>query len=227
MYRWPLVANGDSAVLANTSGDLMLKEGILVGQGGKFTWATAGRPDIFVTLSEYSLTTMNPRLQADDVTLTYGSSKPIKGVFEYLSKKKGGPVTYPRFMSWQNDVKLPDLGPDIEYRGGLALSGTQMVGASASGQPAQLIVKYNGKPAFKASSRRFDFNVSDYRLVPLAGNRIQRRRVWQHRVLIQVPEPAKAAVKKGLPHDFGGFSFVCGLCGYGFHFSPFGEVPIR
>ncbi|GAB3952788.1 hypothetical protein GCM10028805_35330 [Spirosoma harenae] len=156
-----MVANGDSAVLANTSGDLMLKDGVLVGKGGKFTWATAGRPDIFVTLSEYSFTTMNPRLQADDVTLTYEKTQPIKGVFEYVSKKKGGPVTYPRFMSWQNDVKLPDLGPDVEYRGGLALSGTQMVGASASGQPAQVTVKYNGKVAFKAISRRFDFTVGD------------------------------------------------------------------
>ncbi|MVM32347.1 hypothetical protein GO755_20035 [Spirosoma sp. HMF4905] len=156
-----MVANGDSAVLANTNGDLMLKDGVLVGQGGKFTWTNAGRPDIFVTLSEYALTTMNPRLQADDVVLTYGPAKPIKGVFEYVCKKKGGPITYPRFMSWQNDVKLPDLGPDIDYRGGLALSGTQMVGASASGQPAQLTVKYNGKPAFKATSRRFDFNMSD------------------------------------------------------------------
>ena len=36
------------------------------------------------------LITMNPRLQADEVTLTYGTSKPIKGVFEYVSKKKGG-----------------------------------------------------------------------------------------------------------------------------------------
>lgn len=156
-----IVANGDSAILANTSGDVMLKEGTLVGKGGKFTWATAGRPDIFVTLSEYALTIMNPRLQADDVTLTYEKTNPVKGVFEYVSKKKGGPVTYPRFMSWQNDVKLPDLGPDVDYRGGLALSGTQLVGASASGQPAQLLVKYNGKPAFKASSRRFDFNVAD------------------------------------------------------------------
>ncbi len=156
-----IVANGDSAVLANTSGNLMLKSGILVGQGGRFTWETAGRPDIFVTLTDYALTTMSPRLEADDVTLTYEKSKPIKGVFEYVSKKKSGSPTYPRFMSWQNDVKLPDLGPDIDYRGGLALSGTQMVGASASGQPAQLTVKYNGKPALKASSRRFDFVIGD------------------------------------------------------------------
>ena len=158
-----IIANGDSAVLSNTNGDLMLKDGILVGKGGKFTWATAGRPDIFVTLSDYAMTTMSPKLMADDVTLSYENRagapvKPVNGVFEYVSKKKIGPVTYPRFMSWQNDVKLPDLGADVEYRGGLALSGTQMVGASASGQPSQLIVKYNGKPAFKASSRRFDFS---------------------------------------------------------------------
>ncbi|MFD2572447.1 hypothetical protein ACFSUS_17540 [Spirosoma soli] len=155
-----MVANGDSAVLSNTTGDLMLKDGIFVGKGGKFTWELAGRPDIFVTLSDYSFTAMNPRLSADDVTLTYGSAKPVKGVFEYVSKKRNGPVTYPRFMSWQNDVKLPGLGADVDYQGGLALSGTQMVGSSASGQPAQITVKHNGKPAFKAASRRFDFKDS-------------------------------------------------------------------
>lgn len=156
-----MVANGDSALLSNTNGDLMLKDGTWVGQGGKFTWETAGRPDIFVTLTDYSLATMSPKLMADDVTLTYDKTKTIKGVFEYVSKKKGGPVTYPRFMSWQNDVKLTDLGPDVEYLGGIALSGTQMVGASASGRPSLLTVKYNGKTAFKVSSRRFDFSVND------------------------------------------------------------------
>lgn len=189
-----IIANGDSAVLANTSGDLMLKDGVLVGKGGKFTWATAGRPDIFVTLTEYALITMNPRLQADDVILTYGGAKPIKGVFEYVSKKKGGPITYPRFMSWQNDVKLPDLGADIEYRGGLALSGTQMVGASASGQPAQIIVKYNGKPAFKATSRRFDFNMSDTTSAVTASGRPDSTQAGLASSGFNTsPEPAKAA----------------------------------
>ena len=181
-----IVANGDSAVLANTSGDLMLKSGTLVGEGGKFTWETAGRPDIFVTLSDYALTTMSPRLEADDVTLTYEKSKPIKGVFEYVSKKKSGPVTYPRFMSWQNDVKLPDLGPDIDYRGGLALSGTQMVGASASGQPAQVTIKYNGKPALKASSRRFNFAMGDMPVDSLLADSTQNGG------FNTTPEPVKA-----------------------------------
>lgn len=153
-------APGDSAVLANTNGDLMLKDGIFVGKGGTFSWATVDRPDIFVTLSDYAMTTATPRLVADDVTLTYEKSKPIQGTFEYVSKKRNGPPTYPRFLSWQNDVLIPGLGADIDYRGGLALAGAQLVGSSASGQPAVLTVKHKGKPAFKASSRRFDFRDS-------------------------------------------------------------------
>ncbi|AQG81423.1 hypothetical protein [Spirosoma montaniterrae] len=157
-----MVANKDSAVLANTSGDLLLKEGVFVGKGGKFTWESVERPDIFVTFSEYALPIISPRLQADDVTLTAEglTAKPVKGVFEYVLRKRAGPTNYPRFMSWQNDAKIPGLGADVDYRGGLALAGTQLVGASASGQPAVIVVKHNGKPAFKASSRRFDFKDS-------------------------------------------------------------------
>ena len=152
-----MVAFGDSAVLGNTSGDLLMKDGVFVGKGGKFTWETAGRPDIFVTLGDYSLTAANPHLLADDVTLTYEKAKPIVGTFEYLAQKHSGPAVYPRFLSWQNDVLIPDLGKDLDYRGGLALAGAQVVGSSASGQPAVLIVKNSGKPVFKVSSRRFDF----------------------------------------------------------------------
>ncbi len=152
-----MVAFGDSAVLGNTSGDLLIKDGVFVGKGGKFTWETAGRPDIFVTLADYSMNVASPRLLADDVTLTYEKAKPIVGTFEYLAQKRRGQAAYPRFLSWQNDVLIPDLGKDLDYRGGLALAGAQMVGSSASGQPAVLIVKNSGKPVFKVSSRRFDF----------------------------------------------------------------------
>ena len=155
-----MVANGDSVLVAGTSGDLLLSEGVFVGKGGQFTWESVGRPDIFVILNDYALSVASPRLAADDVALIYPPSKPIKGVFEYVSRKKGSPVTYPRFMSWQNDVTMPELGNGIDYRGGLALSGTQMVGASASGRPAVLTVKQNGKPALKVSSRRFEFRDS-------------------------------------------------------------------
>lgn len=161
-----IVANGDSVVVPNTGGDLMLNTGTLVGRGGKFTWETVGRPDIFVTLADYSMNVMNPRLQADDVLLTHpASSKPVKGVFEYTSKKKGTPqaAQFPRFMSWQNDVALPDLGKDVNYQGGFALSGARIIGASASGKPSVITVMDNGKPSFRVRSNRFEFTDVTYK----------------------------------------------------------------
>jgi len=155
-----MVANGDSIVIPNTGGDLMLNAGIFVGKGGKFSWETVGRSDIFVTLGDYSMNVMNPRLQADDVTLTHPASpKPVKGVFEYISRKKGTAqaIQFPRFMSWQNDVTLPDLGKEVTYKGGFALAGSRIVGASASGQPAVITVMDNGKPSFRVRSNRFEF----------------------------------------------------------------------
>jgi hypothetical protein len=161
-----MVANGDSVVVPGTGGDLMLNTGIFVGRGGKFDWATAERPDIFVTLGDYAMTVMNPRLQADDVVLTHPASpKPIKGVFDYTSKKKGSPqaAQFPRFMSWQNDVALPDLGKDVKYQGGFALAGARLVGASASGKPAEITVLDNGKPSFRVRSNRFEFTDVTYK----------------------------------------------------------------
>lgn len=155
-----IVANGDSVTLAGTTGDMLLADGVFVGKGGQFTWESVDRPDIFVILNDYALTVASPRLAADDVALIYPPSKPIKGVFEYVSKKKAGPATYPRFMSWQNDVKIPGLGNDIDYQGGLALSGVQIIGASASGQPALLTIKHKGKPAVAVRSRKFEFRDS-------------------------------------------------------------------
>ncbi len=156
-----MVANSDSLVIPGTGGDLMLNTGIFVGRGGKFTWATVGQPDIFVTLGDYSMNVMNPRLQADDVTLTHPAvGKPIKGVFEYVSRKKGTPLAaqQPRFMSWQSDVALPGLDKDVKYQGGFALAGTRIVGASASGQPAVITVMDGAKPSFRVRSNRFEFN---------------------------------------------------------------------
>ncbi|MGM9509746.1 hypothetical protein ACS5NO_18570 [Larkinella sp. GY13] len=150
----------DSVVLKKTDGALLLKDGIWVGKGGSFSWESAGQPETFVTLADYSFVVNNPKITADDVTLTYKPlAKPIKGTFEFDSKKRvarQGP-TYPRFMSWSNDVVLNNLGNGITYKGGIALAGTKLYGSAANGQSSLLQVSYKGKPAFKASSRRFEF----------------------------------------------------------------------
>ncbi|MGA0560460.1 hypothetical protein ACO2Q8_27595 [Larkinella sp. VNQ87] len=150
----------DSVALRKTDGSLLLKDGIWVGKGGSFSWESAGQPETFVTLADYSFGVANPKITADDVTLTFKPlAKPVKGKFEFDSKKRTAnqPPSYPRFMSWTNDVMLTNLGNGSTYRGGIALAGTRLYGSSADGQPSLLQVSFKGKPAFKASSRRFEF----------------------------------------------------------------------
>ncbi len=159
-----IVANGDSVMVENTSGDFMLKDGVWVGKGGTFSWVLQNMSDRYVTLTDYSLVAMNPRLLADDVSLTMQKgAKPIKGIFEYQSKKRFSnvPDQYPRFASYQNNESIPGLGAGLTYRGGLALAGKQIIGASASGQPATLsVADRDGKTAFKVRSRKFEFRDS-------------------------------------------------------------------
>ncbi|RRA98750.1 hypothetical protein [Larkinella rosea] len=150
----------DSVVVKKTDGALLLKDGMWVGKGGSFSWESAGQPETFVTLADYAFAVANPKITADDVLLTFKPlAKPIKGTFEFDSKKRVArqAPTYPRFMSWSNDVVLSNLGNGITYKGGIALVGTKLFGSAANGQPSLLQVSFKGKPAFKASSKRFEF----------------------------------------------------------------------
>jgi len=166
-----MVTASDSVVIRQTEGGLALREGQFVGKSGTFTWESAGQPETYVTLADYAFQVMNPRLSADDVALTHPRlTKPVKGTFEFVSKKRNpGQLTdYPRFMSWQNDATLTNLNKNLEYRGGLTLAGTKLFSTSVSKQPAMLKVSFQGKPAFRVSSQRFEFSADSVVTAPLA-----------------------------------------------------------
>ncbi|WP_234736185.1 hypothetical protein [Tellurirhabdus bombi] len=166
-----MVTANDSVAIQKTDGSVSLKDGIFVGKNGKFTWEVAGQPETFVTFSDYSFGIANPSLAADDVTLTYGLlAKPVRGTFEFTSKKrdKKSPPVYPRFMSWQNDAVLANMGKEMEYKGGVALAGLRLYSSSVSGLPASLLVRFKGKPAFRAQSPRFEFSADSVISSPLA-----------------------------------------------------------
>ncbi len=154
----------DSVVVREANGKLAIREGTWVGAGGKFSWEVAGAPDIFVILTNYSFNVANPKLQADDVRLSYAAklNKSVEGAFEYESKRrnKGQPSPYPRFISYRNDASLRGLSKNVQYAGGLSLVGLKTSSASLSETPSIITVLQNDKVAFKASSRRFEWSDS-------------------------------------------------------------------
>ena len=149
----------DSVSLKNTSPILSVKEGILLGTGGTFSWENVGMPEVFATLNNYNMEIRNPKITSEFATITNNQklNAPIKGIFEFVSKKraKNAPTIYPRFMSLQNDVVLKNSG-DIDYKGGFTMVGNKISSASLQSKYATIIIKKDGKTAFKVISKRFE-----------------------------------------------------------------------
>lgn len=158
-----IATSNDSVALKNSNASISLKDGVLLGNGGTFSWEVAGQPEVFASLGNYSMDVRNPKIGSDDATLTYGTrlAAPVKGIFEYLSKKraKNAPSQYPRFMSQDNNITLKNMG-DIEYKGGFALAAGKIYSSSVNSRYATILVKKEGKVVIKAISRRFEISDS-------------------------------------------------------------------
>ena len=153
----------DSVTLKNTSPILSIKEGVLFGTGGTFSWENVSMPEVFATFNNYNMEIRNPKITSEFATITNTQklNTPIKGIFEFVSKKraKNAPTLYPRFMSLQNDVVLKNSG-DIDYKGGFTMVGNKISSSSLQSKYATIIIKKDGKMAFRVTSKRFEIGDS-------------------------------------------------------------------
>lgn len=153
--------SSDSAVIKGTTCSFLLKNGLLVGTGGKFNWESAGLPpeEPYVEFKEYNFDVKSPKVTAEGVTLNYPSKidKPVDGVFEFYSKKRGvnAENTYPRFKSFGSNINVKDLGENITYHGGFSLSGQKIYSSSIDEGIAFISIKHEGEIKIKAFSNRF------------------------------------------------------------------------
>ncbi|WP_420154490.1 hypothetical protein [Siphonobacter sp.] len=159
-----IVTAQDSFVVDQATLTLGIKEGLLYGQAGKYTWPMGDLKQASVDLKSYKMLLKTPRILADEAVLTYGErlKEPVPGTFRFESRKRApnAVVTQPQFESAAANVELKNLGKDVEYRGGFALIGTKVYGAAANGHRATLTVKQNDKIAFRAQSKGFELSDS-------------------------------------------------------------------
>ncbi len=159
------VSNQDSVVLKNTKGDLMVLREVFVGDGGVFDWTNAGLPaeSVYATFGPYSFKSSKPELDADGVKLTYSGKldTPVEGVFEYKGTRYASPdqAQYPRFKSYDSNIKVNGISDELVYRGGFALSGNKIYSSSVNGGMASIELKEAGKQRFNI--RALQFNLQD------------------------------------------------------------------
>jgi hypothetical protein len=159
-----LVTASDSLVVQNATATVGMKESLLLGTSGQVRWGGDSlRPDAKVVLTRFRVDLKNPRLTADEATLTEPTllAGPAKGAYEFFSKKRNPrmPWSYPRFVSGE-EVNLKNLGTDLEFRGGVALIGPKVYAVAVGRNPASFGVKQGGKTAFRATGLRFEFSDS-------------------------------------------------------------------
>lgn len=159
-----IITEHDSSTLSGTRGALRLQDGLFIGNGGKFNWAAAGLPDVYVTLKEYNLNVKTPKLTAEGVALTHPAklTKPVEGVFEFVSKKRNmkAAAQYPRFISFNNDVVIKDFGESLSYHGGLSMMGSKIYSTALNDRNATITFRKDGKVKFRTFGRRFELGDS-------------------------------------------------------------------
>ena len=160
------VTKFDSALLLGTNGDLMLLNNTFVGEGGKFTWTSAGlSPDsVYATFSKFKVATDKPEMSAEGVKLTYLGKVDgaVEGVFDYKNSRRDNPdeVRYPRFKSYENNIRVKNLGKNLFYNGGFSLMGNKIFSSSVVDGNAVIEVKEQNQTKFRAISNQFNLQDS-------------------------------------------------------------------
>ncbi|MBW3546450.1 MAG: hypothetical protein KY428_12785, partial [Bacteroidetes bacterium] len=156
------VSNQDSVMLQQTSGDLMVLRELFVGEGGTFSWENAGVPatDLYATFGGYSFKVNRPELEADDVKLHYPEKldAPVEGVFAYKASRYARPdqAQFPRFKSFESNIKVKGISENLLYKGGFALAGSNIYSSSLNDGMAAIELVQQGKKRFHIRALRFN-----------------------------------------------------------------------
>ncbi len=154
-----LMTRHDTTEWTKTSATYMPMKKMLVGNGGKFDFSTAGmlEQDCYVEFAEYAFDLNNYHIRGEHTKLTNNTwlEEPVEGVFEYKPELAENPMhsTYPRFTSYSNRVKLKDLPEGLTYKGGFSMRGRRIFSASVAGGDCILAAESNDKPRFRAVSK--------------------------------------------------------------------------
>ncbi|MBA9076208.1 hypothetical protein [Rufibacter quisquiliarum] len=152
----------DSVTIKGTSGAMSLDGKLFVGQGGKYVWNTLGG-DATAEFKGLAIDVSKAGFKAEDVTLTFPAvlDNSIRGNLEYKMVRPNakGEKAYPRFISHTNDAKIKRFGADIQYTGGMSLSGSTLMSAALDGSPSTIWVLDGAEKKFRASSR--NYTISD------------------------------------------------------------------
>jgi hypothetical protein len=155
----------DSVALKETKATFLIAERKVIGEGGTFDWTSTGLDEeVKGTFKQYVFPTNKILIEAEGFTLNYDSKieKPVEGIFMFASTKHSKPekAEYPRFMSYNADVTLKDLGENVKYTGGFSMNGRRVYSSCVSLAKSKIEVFKNGHKMFVTNAVYFELGDS-------------------------------------------------------------------
>lgn len=156
-------AQRDSTCIYNTSGTYYPFEKIWKGDKGKLSWERAGKPidQEYANFESYTINTKKSTFKVDTVSYfnnTLSDNKLLGKLSEKMnSVKDPQKAIYPRFESFNKEIKLEKLFKNVAYKGGIAIHGAKFLGKGSAEFPSTIELSRNDTLFLRATSEHFAF----------------------------------------------------------------------
>ena len=152
-------SDGGSMQIFNASANYYPYTYKLTGSNGNMDWSSKGlsSDSIFVTLNDFVVDVRTTTVQADSVSFVNKSLflNPLQGSFVDKITKGKQTENYPKFVSYSKDIIIQNIYPEIDYKGGYKLQGTNFIADGGKYADARLIFNNKGKKIFVANANKF------------------------------------------------------------------------
>ncbi|MGE0088644.1 MAG: hypothetical protein AB7S50_04120 [Bacteroidales bacterium] len=153
----------DSIIIYDTKGVFYPLTNNWIGKNGLVTWEQAGysKDSISAKLGTFQIDLTRSGYDADSVVFTNKLyfDKTILGKLSDQVVHIAGPekAIYPEFNSYQKRFQIKDIFPGINYDGGFAMKGSNLMGSGIKNQEALLFIDKHEKTKLTVKSENFMF----------------------------------------------------------------------
>ena len=150
----------DYILIKNTSGFFLPDRSVFVGKKGTVDWVKAGETNVYAAFESYSISTRSLRIEIPDA-LYYNPayfSKPQLGTLEdkiMTTEVDEEKATYPRFTSYDKDIKIENMYPEVHYIGGVYVRGSRFMGQGDAENLATLIFEKENQQVIRMRAESF------------------------------------------------------------------------
>ncbi len=160
------ISSADTVFVFGTSGTYYPLDELWEGDKGKVNWVKVGLPadQVYAELKGYKIPMDKADYTVDSVTFynkTYFDFG-LQGSFKDRLTAQKSMTGFPNFVSYRKDLPIKNLGPNIQYLGGFAMEGSQIVGGGDSLNKATLIfTQDNGRKSVEVKSSYIVIKTND------------------------------------------------------------------